>query len=66
MKQPDDASSSRIERRNVTSFEAIAVEIGPGQIVEAGGAAMFLRNDVIRFVREESITLMNQTVFAAL
>jgi len=42
----------RINRSNVRTFETIAIETSPRQVVEGARAAVFRRDDVIGFVRE--------------
>jgi hypothetical protein len=54
-----------INRGNVRPFETIAIEASQGQVVGSAFAAVLRRDDVIRFMREESLFFWQETVFAA-
>jgi hypothetical protein len=67
--------AARVEKRHngsgfsvnggqIASFEAIAQSTGQGEIVDFGGAAVFLGNDVIDFVRCERHRLWEEAILA--
>ena len=56
----------RIKRRDVRTFEAVAVKTGQGKVFWSSDAAMFLGNDVVRFVREKSVFLGKQAILTTI
>jgi len=64
MKQWHKRVGGPIDRCDVGSFESVAVETGPREVVSVRFAIMFLRDDVIRFVAEIRVLFVQQAVFA--
>jgi len=65
MKDSNHRARFRIDRREVRSFAAIAIETRKRQILTRRCAAVLLGNRVVSFVRSVDVVLVNQTVFAA-
>lgn len=62
--EPREPSVGWQNRGDVGALGAIAKYAGEGEVVIAGGAAMFLGDDVFDLASEEGVVLMDEAVFA--
>jgi len=65
MKNSNHRARFRIDRREVRSFAAIAIETRKRQILARRCSAVLPGNCVVSLVRSVDVVLVNQTVFAA-
>lgn len=65
MEQSYDAPRLDINRAEIAPLEVVAYMTGPRQIFFHGRAALLAGDNVIRFMGEANIALMNQTRLAS-
>lgn len=55
IKQADQFTGDGVQRSDIGSFESIAVAARQGKVCQHGVAAVFVRDEVIGFVRKEDL-----------
>jgi hypothetical protein len=65
IEQRHDFAVVRIDARHIRTFVTVAVTTGEREIVQRGGAAMLLGNDVIEMKRQFGKRFRKVTIFAA-